>query len=314
MSNQIPTHFVDQFNSNVFHLAQQKGSRLQGAVRNESQNAESAFWDRIGSVDAIKRSGRHMDTPQLDTPHSRRRVTLEDYIYADLIDNPDLIRSLNDPTNDYAVAAINAMGRAKDDEIIAAALGNAFGGQKGGTAVPFPTAQRLAASDGATAAGVNLNVASLRRIKEKYWANEVEMDAGMFIGVSGSQLFSLLGETEVTSADFNTVRALVNGEVNQFMGFEFLHSERLDRETAAVTFDLSTHAVGAGAGTLPFATSRRCFAWERNGLLLSTGQEIKTRISERPDKNYSTQVFVEMGVGATRMEEVRVVEILCNEA
>lgn len=314
MSNQIPQHFVDQFSANVFHLSQQKGSRLQAAVRNESQRGKSAFWDRIGQVAAIKRTGRHQDTPQLDTPHSRRRVTLEDYIYSDLIDNPDKIRSLNDPTNDYVQAAVWALGRSKDDEIIAAALGDAFAGQSGGTAVALPNSQKIAGSDGATAAGVNLNVRTLRRVKEKFMANDVDESIPLFLAVTSSQIFSLLGETEVTSSDFNTIKALVRGEVDQFMGFTFIRTERLGRASAATTFDLSDHSVGAGAGSLPAATSRRCIAWAMDGLLLSTGQEVKARVSERDDKMFSTQVFAEMGVGAVRMEEEKVVEVIVNEA
>lgn len=314
MSNQIPTSFVDQFSANVFHLSQQKGSRLQGAVRNETQQAESAFWDRIGSVAAVKRTGRHQDTPQLDTPHSRRRVTLEDYLYSDLIDNPDKYRALNDPANDYAQAAVWALGRAKDDEIIAAALGNAFGGQKGGTAVPLPNSQKLAASDGATPAGVNLNVRTLRKLKKKFDENEVDPSIRRYILVSASQIESLLAEQEITSSDFNTIRALVAGEVNQFMGFDFLRIERLPQASAATTFDLADHSVGAGAGSLPAATSRRCIAWAEDGLLLSTAQEIRARMDERADKAYSMQVFAELGVGATRMEEEKVVEVIVNEA
>ena len=67
----------------------------------------------------MKRTTRHGDTPQIDT-HSRRRVSLVDYEYADLIDNQDKIRTLIDPTSSYALAAAYALGRAQDDEIIAA--------------------------------------------------------------------------------------------------------------------------------------------------------------------------------------------------
>ena len=314
MSNQIPTHFVDQFSANVFHLSQQMGSRLQANVRNETQRAESAFWDRIGSVAAVKRTGRHQDTPQLDTPHSRRRITLEDYLYADLIDNPDKYRSLNDPANDYVKAAVMAMGRSKDDEIIAAALGNAFGGQKGGTAVALPNAQKLAASDGATVAGVNLNVRTLRKIKKKFDENEVDPSIKRYILVSASQIESLLAEQEITSSDFNTIRALVAGEINEFMGLTFLRIERLPQASAATTFDLADHSVGAGGGSLPAVTSRRCIAWAEDGLMLATAQEVRARLEERADKAYSMQVFVEMGIGATRLEEEKVIEVIVNEA
>ena len=45
-------------------------------------------------------------------------------------------------------------------------------------------------------------------------------------------------------------------------------------------------------------------------MLLATGQEITVDIGPRRDKNMSTQVYAEMGIGATRMEEVKVVEVL----
>jgi hypothetical protein len=41
--------------------------------------------------------------------------------------------------------------------------------------------------------------------------------------------------------------------------------------------------------------------------------DITTRISERDDKSYATQVYVKGTFGATRLEEGKVVEILCTE-
>ena len=144
MSTQIPTAHVKQFSANVFHLSQQKGSRFRIAVRNESLRGKSGFFDRIGSVVAQKLTSRHSDTPQIDTPHSRRRVTMVDYAHADLIDEQDKIRTLFDPANPYAQAFMWAMGRAMDDEIISGALGTAFGGEDGGTSVTLPNSQKVA--------------------------------------------------------------------------------------------------------------------------------------------------------------------------
>jgi hypothetical protein len=79
MSVQITTAFVEQYRANVYHLSQQKGSRLRRAVRVETVNGKSAFFEQLGSVQARKRSSRHADTPRMDTPHARRRVTLDDY-------------------------------------------------------------------------------------------------------------------------------------------------------------------------------------------------------------------------------------------
>ena len=75
---------------------------------------KNAFFDQVGVATAVKRTTRHADTLQVDTPHSRRRVSLVDYEYADLIDNQDKVRTLIDPTSSYAIAAAYALGRAVD--------------------------------------------------------------------------------------------------------------------------------------------------------------------------------------------------------
>ena len=104
MSTQITTAFVEQYKSNVFHLAQQKGSRLRDCVRTETVTGKAHFFERIGSTAAQKRTSRHSDTPRMDTPHSRRKVTMDDYDWADLIDNEDKVRMLISPQSEYALA------------------------------------------------------------------------------------------------------------------------------------------------------------------------------------------------------------------
>ena len=52
-------------------------------------------------------------------------------------------------------------------------------------------------------------------------------------------------------------------------------------------------------------------AWSKSWLCLGIGAEPKTEIGPRADKNYATQVFTEMSIGATRMELAKVVEIIC---
>jgi hypothetical protein len=307
MSSSVTQAFVDQFGANVFHLSQQKGSRLRSAVRVESQNGESKFYDRIGNVAAVKKAGRHSNTPQLDTPHSRRMVTLEDYEWADLIDQVDKIKMLNDPASDYVMAAMWAMGRSMDDEIIAASVGSAYSGQKGATVVSHPNSQKYAANDASIF--TNLNVRTIRAIKRMMDAQEVE--GKRYMAVSALQIEALLGQTEVTSADYNTVKALSQGEVNSFCGFEFIHTERLSTQAAGLSANTSTGAVGAGSSTSGF---RKCFAWAQEGILLAIGADMKSEIGPRADKSYSTQAYVSMSVGATRMEEVKVVEILCKES
>lgn len=308
MSMQVTEAFVQQYKSNIFHLSQQKGSRLRGLVRTEMQKGKRQFFERLGQTAAIVKTSRHMDTPQIDSAHSRRAVSLEDYIWADLIDDEDKIRMLIDPASPYSQAAMWAMGRSMDDVILAAMRGNAYSGETGSTTVALPATQKLlAAADGALGTPTNLNVATLRRAKYLFDAADIDPSIPRYMAINAFQLMALLKQTEVTSSDYNTIRALVQGELDTFLGFKFVRIERL----AAVDALYDSNGVVDSAGsTLSSAT--RCLAWAGDGVVLSIGNDMEAKIDKRADKNYATQVFARMSLGATRLEEAKVVEVVCK--
>lgn len=310
MSAQITEAFVQQYKSNIFHLAQQKGSRLRGCVRSEMQNGKRQFFERLGQTAAILKTSRHMDTPQIDSAHSRRAVSLEDYLWADLIDDEDKIRLLIDPASPYSQAAMWAMGRAMDDVLIAAMRGNAYSGEAGTTSVPLPASQKvLAYTDGTPGTATHLNIDTLRRVKKKFDANDIDESIPRYFAYTSTQLSDLLGETETTSSDFNTVKALVQGEIDTFMGFKFVRIERLP----AVDAIHDANGVVDSAGST-VTNARRCLAWAGDGVVLAIGKDMEAKIEKRADKNYATQVFARMSIGATRIEETKVVEVVCSEA
>lgn len=285
MSVQISTAFVNQFSSNVGLLSQQTGSILRSAVSEESVTGEKAFFDQVGATAAIKRTSRHGDTPMVETPHSRRMVTLDTYEWADLIDDSDKVRMLIDPTSTYAKAAAAAIGRAMDDAIITAATGTAYTGSSGSTSTALPSGQQIASGS------ANLTIAKLIEAKKILDLNSVDPSIPRHIVVSPSQIEALLGTTQVTSSDYNTVKALVQGELDTFLGFRFHTSTRLDLS----------------------GSDRTCFAFAEDGIKLAVGKDTMARIDERADKSYSTQVFYCATFGATRMEEDKVVSIICQE-
>ena len=287
MSVQITTAFVEQYKSNVFHLAQQKGSRLRDAVRTETVTGKAHFFERIGATAAQKRTSRHGDTPRMDTPHSRRKVSLDDYDWADLIDQEDKVRLLISPQSEYALAGAWAMGRAMDDAVISAATGTAYGGVAGGTSVSLPSSNKVAHASG------GLTLAKLLSAKEIIDASDVDPEEPRYCVVTSKQLSDLLAITQITSADFNSVKALVQGEIDTFMGFNFIRTERLDTNSSS---------------------NRLVLAFAQSGIGLAVGSDIQTRITERADKNYATQVFLSMTIGATRIEDEKVVEIECTES
>ena len=289
MSSQVTTAFVQQYSANVQMLSQQMGSRLRDAVRIENVVGKNAFIDQIGKATAQLRTSRHADTPQLDTPHARRRLSLASYEYADLIDDQDKVRMLIDPTSFYAQAAAAAMGRAMDDVIITAALGTASTGETGSGSATLDATNNMV---GSSSSNDGLTIAKLLEAKRKLDLNDVDPSIPRYIAVGPKQIEDLLGTTQVTSSDFNTVKALAQGDVNSFLGFEFIMTNRLDIDSNDI---------------------RSCFAWAEDGLTLGIGKDVSARIDERNDKGYATQVYYCMDIGAVRMEESKVVKIFCDE-
>lgn len=294
MSFQVTENFVQQFSANFHILSQQMQSRFQPFVQVESGIVgASKATERLGATDAYDITSRHGDTEYVETPHSRRWLDLQDKGWAELVDEMDKIKMLADPTSPYAKLGVAALSRAKDDVIIAAALGTA----RTGTGVQaLPAAQKIAA------AGAGLTLAKLLAAKEAMDAAEVDepmmgqdgqgvATPQRCIAVSSRQLTNLLGTTEIKSIDYNNVKTLVNGQVDTFLGFKFIRTERLP-------------LVGA---------NRSCVAWSKGCVGLGIGKDIVSSIDTLPTKNMSVQVYARESIAAVRLEDDGVIEVACQE-
>ena len=287
MSTQQPTHFVKGFQQGITHLAEQKTTRFRAHVRTETLIAgEENFFDQVGAVTATRRTGRHTDTEYTDTPQSRRKLISYPYDHADLIDKPDMLRVMNDPTNAFSIAFGRAFGRATDDEIIAAFFATAFTGKTGTGTETHDSNFQIAHGS------VGLTLTKLITANRMLRAAENDPDEGFKIGVSQEQVEDLLLDSTFTSADYTTIRALMTGAIHSFMGLDWVFSERLDTDGS---------------------TARYCPAWAKNSMLFGALKEYSVRIDELPTKNYSTQVFASNDMGATRMDNTGVVRIACTE-
>jgi len=295
MSFSVDTALVQAYKSNITLLSQQRGSRLRPYVRNEMQNAEFEYYDRLDSTAAVEVTTRHADTPLISSPHDRRRCGLRDFDWADLIDRKDKIKMLADPTAPYTQNAIFALGRAMDQVVIDAAFASVYTGKTGSTAVTWATEGNEVAVDyveTGVATNSNLTIAKLRKAKDYFGVNESQADGEPLIAVvSQSQLTSLLRTVEVTNADYNTVKALVSGSIDTFMGFKFVRTQLL-----TVTNSI-----------------RECIFFAQNGLLLATSMEVNVDVGPRRDKRNAIQVYVSGGFGAVRMEGKKVVRVKCDE-
>ena len=328
MSVNITTAFVKQYSANVQLLVQQMGSRLRSAVTLESGKiGEEVFMDRISATAPQKVTSRHADSPLISTPHDRRKVTPVDYDWGDMIDNPDKLRLLIDPASAYSANAAMAMGRAMDEEIIGALKGSAYGSTSDSavttatSAIALPASQQMLSTvntfavDGENTSNAQpLTVGKLIDARKRLGASEaddydVNGNSNLFLIVNSAQLAYLLTSTKVNSADYNQVRALVAGDLNQYMGFNIIRTEKIPTTAGSESY--------SGATEVPQVTSEDnhyVYAFHRRGIGLCIWEDIVARISERPDKRFSQYLYYRMTLGATRIEEERVVEIRCQDA
>lgn len=291
MSFQITENFTQQFGTNFRILGQQRRSRFEPFVQVEPNIVGTSMSvERIGSTEVLPIESRHSDTKYVDTPHSRRWLDLADFAWADLVDKMDKIKMLADPTTPYLQVGVAAHNRKKDEIILTAATGNARTGTQG--LIALPTSQKIAAS------ATGLTLEKLMLAKELLDAAEIDADditgqgnPTRVMAVTSRQLSNLLNTTQVTSADYNTVQALVRGTVDSFMGFKFIRTERLPK----------------------IGNIRYCPAWVEGSVAYGYGQDTMQRIDEMPGKNYSVQVYASGSYGAVRVEDAGVVEIACQE-
>ena len=304
MSFTVTDAFVQQFSGNVRYLAQQKASRLRPAVLEDNITGEAAYMEQLAPTTARKVQSRHADSPLMNTQHLRRRIVPYDYDWSDLVDRLDKVKLLIDPTSAYAINAASAMGRGFDDEIIASFFATAYTGHAGATSVTWPNGNaessptqpaglQVAVNDwsyGNGTGNAGLTISKLISASMALLAGEGDEDEEKFIMVGAKQLGNLLATTEATSADYNTVKALYDGKITQFMGCKFIHSER------ALTN-------GSGYYRIP--------CWRKSGIGLGVAQDIEGQIAPDPGKRFATRVYTDMAIGAARLEEVKIVELIC---
>jgi len=283
MSFEVTTAFVNQFRDTVMMLAQQRGSKLRGTFMEDTLTGKSMFFDQISPTQAQRTTTRHADSPLISTPHRRRRVSSIDVEWGDLIDDFDKLRMLIDPQSAYSQNAAWAVGREMDDIMFEKFFADAATGEDGSGTTSFPAGQQVSKNS------EGLNVDKLREARKILLQNEVDLDMETpYIAIPAKAQDDLLNQTEVTSSDFNTVRALVQGEIDTFLGMRFIRTERVPTDDS-------------GDYRIP--------VWVPSGMALAVSKEPTARIEERPDKRFSQYVYYSMSVGATRLEEDKVVEI-----
>lgn len=291
MSFEITQAFNAKYTDMVQLKLQQKKSKFRPNVMVKSFQGKSAqVVQQVGSIDAIERTSRHGDTVYGSTPHDSRWIFPTVYdTPADLIDDPDKLQMLIDPTSDYSSVHAASLNRAMDAKLITAGFGTSKTGIDGGTSTSFLSGNVIASGS------LGLTIEKLDDLVKLALTHEVDLETErLFLAISPIQHSNLLRLTKVTSSDFNGNRpTLIDGRVKEFMGINFI-----------VTNLLPVNG----------SSERRCLGWVQSGLCLGIWGDVTSSIDRMPGKKNSTQVFSTMTIGATRVEEKKVFEIACTES
>jgi hypothetical protein len=282
MSDTIDVSRVLQFKGNVLHLYQQNQAKLKGLVREESLTGKAHFFERLGRTAAVKKTTRHADTPLVNSQHTRRMVTTVPYEWADLVDKEDKRRILFTPESEYAINGASAMKRAYDTEVVLALDADAKSGEDGSGTVTFAS-EDLRDEDESAAA---VTTPIIMEYKLAFDLAEIPVEDRVVVSGSAMVAQLLAGSTAPLAAsfDYNSVKALVGGTMDQWLGFKWVFIN--DSEI------------------IPLLDSNDKYAYffHKNAMGIAVSADMETRVSERADKSYATQVYLCQEMGATRIQ------------
>jgi len=277
MAQNVTTAFVDLFDSEV-KQAYQAESLLRGTMRTHTGVAGNTVkFPTIGKGVATLRVPQTDVTP-LNVTYGRVTATMEDYIAAEYSDIFQQSHINFDERSELVQVVSKSIAR-RMDQIMIDALNAATGTSTVATTVG--------------GAGTNMNIEKLRATAKALNEKNVPSENRRLL-MHASQLDALLGETEITSQDFAAVKALVQGEINTFMGFTILTMGDRDE------------------GGIPKPSTRTCFAWHQDSMGYAESMSQKTEVNYVPEKT-SFLVSSMFSAGSVAIDGEGIVKISCTE-
>lgn len=278
MTISISNVYVQTFEQNVRHLAQQGVTRLRPFVTEVHTTGESHNWERVGASTAVQKTAARTTTPTSNLAWSRRVSTAATWHDGDTSEQEDIVQMLVDPNSNIAMALANSMKRAVDDIIITAATGNATDGD--GSAVAFPAGQVV--GDGSAAITLDF----VLEVQQAFLDNDIDPDEPKVFVIGTNQQRRLMQLMEVTSNEYQNARALATGILPNWAGFTWVVSTRLQ---APDTGEIS------------------CLAFTRRAIGLQVNKEIWARVAEDPTRSFLWVIYTALTMGAVRVEDEHIV-------
>lgn len=297
--------FNQAYSRVIQNLYQSAPDQVRGAVRVEMVEGKSINIERLGGVNMVQITSRHMDTPFTPMTFSRRRINMTDYAASELIDQLDKVKMLISPQNDMTQNFMKAWQRRLARTVFAAALGSAqsVDASEALTSVALPSSQVIANG------GTNMTMAKVRQARRILGVAGVP-NSDLYAAVSWFAIEKLLSDSTVTSSDYSSLNALTNGTIQQgqkWMGFEWIIIPDADPDDTSQT-------AGATSILPKSGNVRQCVFFHRDALALGIGKDFSAEVDPLPTKLNSTQVLVKTSLGATRILDFGVVEVDIDES
>jgi hypothetical protein len=289
MAITVTNAYIETFESNVRQLAQQNNSRLRMCVTEVNKQSEKHNWDRLAASTARTKSSARMVSPAGGNGSgavgatdglawTRRNTTIATYDTGEVIEPENIVQMLIDPKSAATANLVMNMKRKVDDIIIAAATGAA--GDGAGSTVAFPAGQTIGDYSG------EITLDTILQVDELFYTNDVDPDEPRYFVIGPKQRRKLLQLIEVTSSDFQARQALATGYLPDFLGFNWIVSNRL---------------------LAPSTDQLDCLAFTKKALGLHVAGDIRSRVAERPDMSFAWQVYLMMNMAAVRVEDEHIV-------
>lgn len=287
----IDTSLVQQYSQNVQVMAQRMG-KLADKVKTESVTGERHYFELSDKVDTVKEVlVRHGDIAFEGTNFKRIAVDLVDYEDARLVGGFDKAKMLFDPVSETVQAQAKSLARKKDDIIINSIFAAIKTGKSGtGTENPQTAIAINSWKYGTGSGNSNMTISKLIEIATLFDNADVE-EEDRYVVLDPINHSKLLATAEATSNEFVTGRNLETGKIDSLVGLKLITHTGLPVD---------------GSGY------RRCFAFQKSGLALAVGMDIKADISINKQKSgMPYQAYHCMSMAATRLEQAKTVEVKC---
>jgi hypothetical protein len=294
----------------VLSVPQEKRFIFDGLIQTDTFEGECKAYDDTPTASLREKTQRFATLTHTDATERRRWLYSKNYYDAFLFDKQDGVALYSDPVGRRMQNLMWAVERQKRDNVITAFDATVVGGNRPGdtsytftnTAISNATGRVVVhdTTNGGAAGGVStgLTVEKLILIKEKFAELGVDSTSPINLVCSQRQISDLLREAELQSSDTSEVKALVSGQINQYMGIRFV-------QTNAIT-------IGASNDVDSDTNVYKCYAWVSDGMLFAEHEQPTFEYDRRVDLvGKAWQLKVDFGCGAIRTHEDLVLKVEC---